>query len=175
MSDTFTHFSEPRSVVDDGSRQVDVSLGSLSGLELAYLGVAADGSRVDTVLTLPELRELTKSLQTIDPEYQPSDAGYYLYRVVITKFPEGALIFYSDGGEQFGDINPDWEPENWNPDEEYKSRFGSRKFFWPSTKYEYKSKKSALSRVRLIEHYGATAVVVRSSLITWDQPKGSPQ
>lgn len=170
MSDTFAHYSEPVSVINDGSRQVDVSLGSVSGLELAYLGVSADGSRVDTVLTLPELRELAESLQAIDPEYQPVSGGYYLYRVVITRFPEGALFFYTDDGEEFGDIDPEWEPENWNPDEEYISRFGSRKFFWPSTKYEYKSKKSALSRARLIKHYGATAVVVRSSLITWDEP-----
>ena len=173
MSDTFTHYAELPSVIDDGSRQVHVSLGSLSGLELAYLGVRADGQNVDTVLTLPELRELVGALQSIDPEYQPSRGGYYLYRVVITKFPEGALFFYTDDGEEFGDIDPEWEPENWNPDEEYISRFGSRKFFWPSTKYEYRSQSSARSRARLIESFGATTEIVRSSLITWPEPRGS--
>ena len=173
MSDTFTHYAELPSVIDDGSRQIHVSLGSLSGLELAYLGVRADGKNVDTVLTLPELRELTKSLQSIDPEHQPPRGGYHLYRVEITRLPEGALIFYTDDGEEFGDIDPDWEPEFWNPDEEYVSRFGSRKFFWPSTKYEYRSQSSARSRARLIESFGATTEIVRSSLITWPEPRGS--
>ena len=173
MSDTFTHYAELPSVIDDGSRRVHLSLGSLSGLELAYLGVAADGKNVDTVLTLPEVRKLVSTLQSIDPEYHPHTGGYYLYRVVITKFPEGALFFYTHDGEEFGDIDPDWEPVDWNPDEEYVSRFGSRKFFWPSTKYEYRSQSSARSRARLIESFGATTEIVRSSLITWPEPRGS--
>ncbi len=169
MSDTFVHYAEPVSVVDDGSRRIDVSLGSISGLELAYLGVGADGSRVDTVLTLPEARELTKSLQSIDPEHQPQVGGYYLYRVVITRYPDGALFYYDADGETFGDVDPAWEPEGWNPDEEWVAQYG-REFFWPSTKREYRSEKAAKSRAKLIEHFGATAKVVRSSLITWPEP-----
>ncbi|MCT7365622.1 hypothetical protein A7G45_22415 [Mycolicibacterium llatzerense] len=92
--------------------------------------------------------------------------GYYLYRVVITKYPDGALFYYDDDGETFGDVDPDWEPEGWDPDEEWVAQYG-RNFFWPSTKREYRSEKSAKSRAKLIEHFGATAEVIRSSLITW--------
>lgn len=105
----------------------------------------------------------------IDPEYQPAARGYYLYRVEIVKYPEGAWTFQEVDGEEYSWINEDWQPEGWAPDEGWAAQYGER-FFWPSTKYEYRSQSSAKSRARLIESFGATAVVVRSSLITWDEP-----
>ncbi|MCV7157995.1 hypothetical protein H7J55_11020 [Mycolicibacterium brisbanense] len=105
----------------------------------------------------------------MDPEHRPSSRGYYLYRVEIVKYPEGAWIFEDVDGEEYSWINEDWQPEGWDPDEEWVARYGS-KFFWPSTKREYRSKSSARERAKLIEFFGATAVVVRSSLITWPEP-----
>lgn len=174
MSGSFVHYLEPIEIVNDGNRQVHVSSGTVGGLELYYLYAEADAKRADVVLSVDELRSLTNVLQGLDPDHDPMAGlgGYYLYRVVITKYPDGALNFYEDGGEQFGYVDPEWRPEGWTPDPEWLDRFGD-KFFWPSTKHEYKSKSAARERARLIESYGATAIVVRSSLITWPSETGS--
>ena len=172
MTENFVHYVEPSEVVSDGTRQVHVSSGTVGGLELYYLGVEADARRVDLVLNVDELRSLTRVLKGTDPNADPREGlrtgGYYLYRVVITSYPEGALYFYDIGdGDRYGE--PDtWRPEGWEPDAEWLERFGD-KFFWPSTKFEYKSKSSAKSRAKLIESYGATAKVIQSSLITWPE------
>lgn len=173
MSDSFVHYVEPIEVVNDDSRRVDVSVGQIGGLELYYLGSGIDNKRVDLLLKLDELRSLRNVLKGIDPDTNPLEGigGYYLYRVVITKYPEGALQYFDDGGEEFGYPDPEWRPDGWEPDEEWLDRFGD-KFFWPSTKHEYKSQSSARARAKLIESYGATAIVQRSSLITWPAPDG---
>lgn len=102
----------------------------------------------------------------------------YLYRVQITSFPDGAMIqspycsdecAWCDGNDCF---YPDreWSPEGWDPDPEWIERFGrdtGAQFFWPSTDREYKSRSSAMTRKRLIESYGATAIIQRSSRIVW--------
>lgn len=168
MSDTFSHYADPVEVINDGNRLLHVSLGDVGGLELAHLGLESSGKRVDALLTLPETRDLVKSLQAIDPAHQPHSGGYYLYRVVITKYPDGSLFYYTDGDEEFGQIDPNWEPEGWSPDEYWVAHHGS-KFFWPSTKREYRSKSSAQSRARLIESFGAFTTIQRSSLITWPE------
>ncbi|SDT83875.1 hypothetical protein [Gordonia westfalica] len=99
------------------------------------------------VLTLAELRDVYRAMQEADPDWREPSGGYYLYRVAITSYPEGALTFYTDDtGEEFGYPNPDWEPEGWDPDPGYIAQFGSRRFHWPSTKREYKSLSSAKSR-----------------------------
>lgn len=168
-NDSFTHYVEPNPVVNDGTRRIDVSLGEVGGLELAYIGVQSSVNRVDALLTLPEVRDLVDALRGIDPEYQPPTCGYYLYRVVITKYPAGAWISEIVDGEEHSRINEDWAPDGWDPGEDWLARFGSSRFFWPSTKREYKSQSAARSRARLIESYGATAVVERSSLIAWPE------
>ncbi|WAB10625.1 hypothetical protein SEA_ECLIPTUS_60 [Gordonia phage Ecliptus] len=165
---TFTHYSEPAPVVSDGNRKVVASLGEVAGLELAYLAVESPEGAGQIVLTIPELRSVSTALQELDPEWKPSTGGYHLYRVAVSSYPEGALIFYADDdGEEFGYPNPDWEPEGWDPDPGYIEQYGGRRFYWPSTRREYKSLSSAKSRAKLIESYGATAVVERSSRITW--------
>ena len=174
MSATFTHYAESHPVIDEPGRRVEVSMGDVGGMELVYLGVGAPAPHVDVLMTVAESRQLVKALQSCDMELQDRTGGYYLYRVVITKYPEGALDFYEDGGEQYGYVDQDWRPEGWEPDEEWLQRFGDR-FFWPSTKFEYKSQSSARARAKLIESYGATAVVVRSSLITWPEVQDRSQ
>lgn len=170
MSEAFTHYAEAVQIVDDGVRKVHVSSGQVGGLELYYLGVEVDMQRVDVVLNVDELRSLTRVLRGADPAYNPLEdiGGYHLYKVVITKYPEGALYFYDVGDDTYGEPDRDWRPDGWEPDEEYRERFGDR-FYWPSTKFEYKSKSAARSRARLIESYGATAKVIQSSLITWPE------
>ncbi|MGW5518466.1 hypothetical protein [Nocardia africana] len=87
----------------------------------------------------------------------------YLYRVQIVAYPEGS---WND--DEYGSYkNPEWEPEGWDPDDEYIDRFGSSQFFWPKTNRDWKSRSSALKRKRLVESYGATAIIQRSSEIVW--------
>lgn len=89
----------------------------------------------------------------------------YLYRVVITEYPAGALI-----QAQYGSYpDPDWKPEGWKADDEWTARFGTDGFFWPSTDREYKSRSGARTRAQLVERYGAKTVIQRSSLITWPE------
>jgi hypothetical protein len=161
MSGEFVFYVEPHDVLSDPGRHVTTGLGEVGGLTLAFLQVGKE----HVLLTVDELRRLTRSLEACDTQLQDRSRGYYLYRVVITKFPPGSWVEEADeyGGSY---LNPEWVPEGWRPDEEYASRFGSQ-FFWPSTKHEYKSKSSAKARAKLIESYGATAEVVQSSLITW--------
>jgi hypothetical protein len=95
----------------------------------------------------------------------------YLYRVQIVAYPEGALRpTYFDPDLMVED--PSWKPEGWAPDEEWIERFGKHtgdQFFWPSTDREYRSRSSAMKRKRLIESYGAKAIVQRSSRIVWPE------
>lgn len=163
VSGEFCFYAEPAAIVDEPNRQVHAGLGEVGGMTLAHLGVGKE----NVLLTVAELRRLTNVLEGMDTERPSRSSGYYLYRVEIRKYPEGALEFYTDGDESFGYPDPEWTPEGWTPDDEWVSRFGSTRFFWPSTKREYKSKSSAKARARLIEFYGAKAEVVQSSLITW--------
>lgn len=80
----------------------------------------------------------------------------YLYRVRVTKYPEGS--------EAYG-----WAPENWEPyphgssgdpyDEE-------PVFSWPHQR-QYLSRNNAMRRAELFREYGAEVVVERSSRIEW--------
>lgn len=91
---------------------------------------------------------------------------YYLYRVEIVQYPDGAL-FTSQADPENAYVDPSWEPEGWDPDDEWEALRGSTHFFWPSTKREYKSRSSAMQRKRLIESYGAKCILQRSSAISW--------
>ncbi|SDT89036.1 DUF7304 family protein [Gordonia westfalica] len=114
---SFSHYADPVPVVADENRKVHVSLGEVSGLDLAYLSVESPSGRGEVVLTLAELRDVYRAMQEADPDWREPSGGYYLYRVAITSYPEGALTFYTDDtGEEFGYPNPDWEPEGWDPD-----------------------------------------------------------
>ena len=102
----------------------------------------------------------------------------YLYRVRITSYPEGAFLPDEDCAtcvvcslaEQCRVLNRDWAPEGWAPDEEWVERFGKDTgdaFFWPKTDREYRSRSTATRLRKLLESYGATAIVQRSTPITW--------
>jgi|SRR5690606_30374825 len=103
----------------------------------------------------------------------------YLYRVRITAYPDGAFIPDEQcvktcpvcpADDICSRINRDWKPEGWAPDAEWIERFGKDTgdaFFWPSTEREYRSRSSARRLKRLIESYGATAIIQRSAEIVW--------
>ncbi|MEV5360611.1 hypothetical protein AB0K45_09730 [Micrococcus luteus] len=159
MNDRFCFFAEPAEVIKDSGRSVAVGLGEVGGLDLVSLSVG----KQEVLMTLPESRHLTEVLDGCDTEKLARTGGYYLHRVEIVGYPDGAW------DSEYECLNEDWAPEGWNPDAEY-IRHGHRDFFWPSTKREYKSKSAARARARLIESYGATTRIVQSSLITWPAP-----
>ncbi|NEW33795.1 hypothetical protein GV791_14650 [Nocardia cyriacigeorgica] len=93
----------------------------------------------------------------------------YLYRVQIIEYPEGALIVDEHEPDAMN-LNPDWQPPGWDPSPEWVERFGGvtgGAFFWPKTDREYRSRSSAVKLRRLVESYGATAIVQRSAPIIW--------
>lgn len=95
----------------------------------------------------------------------------YLYRARVVSYPAGSHITRIAWGDRFECPINGWAPPGWVPSQEYIDRFGTTEFFWPKDCVEYKSRSSAKRRAELFESFGATAVVERSSRITW--PEGS--
>jgi hypothetical protein len=91
----------------------------------------------------------------------------YLYRVRITDYPEGAVE--SDGHpDDEGMVPvPGWAPPGWKPVGNYVQILGTEQFIWPTTKADYRSRSTAKKRAQLLESFGATVVIERSSRITW--------
>lgn len=92
---------------------------------------------------------------------------FYLYRARVITYPDGSHTTQRVCGEDWQLRNPEWAPPGWNPSAEYVARFGTDEFIWPEERREYKSRSSAKRRAELLESYGATVVVERSSRITW--------
>lgn len=93
----------------------------------------------------------------------------YLYRVTITSFPEGALYQPDPHDTDYLLPDPDWHPPGWRPRGRYTEILGTDRFIWPVTNKTYHSRSTAKKRADLIESFGATAVVERSSKITWPE------
>lgn len=94
----------------------------------------------------------------------------FLYRVRITEFPDGAAEFRRTGdadGESYWVIVADWSPPGWKPEGNYVEMLGTTRFIWPSTKNIYRSRSTAKKRTQLLESFGATVAIERSSKITW--------
>lgn len=92
----------------------------------------------------------------------------YLYRVVVTKMPEGSHWEeeLADGTLIGGPVEG-WAPAGWKPEGNYVEIMGTTEFVWPVTNKEYKSRSTANKRAALLRRYGAECVVQRSSRITW--------
>lgn len=93
----------------------------------------------------------------------------YLWRVQIVEYPKGALT-NDDRDSDLLVIDPLWRPKGWKPTPEWIERFGKDtgdRFFWPSTAKPFRSRSTAKKRKELIESFGATAIVQRSSRILW--------
>lgn len=91
-------------------------------------------------------------------------SGDYLYRVRVIRYPDGA----------FEPIAPDvwipvpgWRPPGWRPVGNYTEIMGTDEFVWPVTNKVYGSRSTAQKRASLLESFGATVAVERSSRITW--------
>ncbi|OBY30501.1 hypothetical protein [Mycolicibacter kumamotonensis] len=94
----------------------------------------------------------------------------YLYRVRITAYPDGALrpVHYL-GSEEVAFLQPvpGWSPPGWKPEGNYIKMLGTSEFVWPTTNKIYRSRSTAKKRAELLESFGATAAIERSSKITW--------
>lgn len=93
----------------------------------------------------------------------------YLYRARVLKYPEGSHAPHEFLGEDWPKPVPDWKPPGWEPTAEYVERFGTHDFIWPTVGRQFKSRAAVKRRVELLESFGATAVVERSSRITWPE------
>jgi hypothetical protein len=67
------------------------------------------------------------------------------------------------------DLNPDWEPANWAPDEEYVAQFKTERFIWPAVRRFYLSRSSAVDRAKLLEFYGCKVRLLRSKPIEFEE------
>lgn len=96
----------------------------------------------------------------------------HLYRVVITKMPEGSTEEVMFGGETFTELVEGWAPAGWKPEGRYVEMLGTTDFVWPVTNKDYKSCSTANNRANLLRRYGAECVVQKSSPITWPELEG---
>lgn len=95
-------------------------------------------------------------------------SGQYLYRVRVTRYPEGAFVAVDPDGEVL-EPTPGWRPPGWRPRGEYTRIMGTEEFVWPVTNQVYGSQSTAKQRQSLIQSFGATAIVERSSKIAWPE------
>lgn len=92
----------------------------------------------------------------------------YLYRVIVTAYPEGSHELVTDPwGEEWSRPVEGWAPPAWRPEGRYVEMLGTDQFVWPVTNKTYLSRSTAKKRADLLNSYGATARVERSSQITW--------
>ncbi|MEX7474241.1 hypothetical protein AB4Z39_31595 [Mycobacterium adipatum] len=101
-------------------------------------------------------------------------SGDYLYRVRVTSYPEGAFECIDEDSD-YWIPTPGWRPPGWRPQGDYVRLHGTDEFVWPTTTHVWGSYKTAKKRADLIESFGATAVVERSSRITWPEPDEEEQ
>ena len=93
-------------------------------------------------------------------------SGEYLYRVRVIRYPDGAFECIDTSADIWEPV-PGWRPPGWRPVGNYTQIMGTDEFVWPVTNKVYASPTTARKRVALLESYGATAVVERSSRIVW--------
>jgi hypothetical protein len=93
-------------------------------------------------------------------------SGDYLYRVVVTSYPSGAFTCVHEELDLW-EPTPGWQPPGWRPVGNYTQIMGTHEFVWPVTNKVYGSQSTAKKRADLLQSFGATAVVERSSRITW--------
>ena len=94
-------------------------------------------------------------------------SGDFLYRVRVTSYPAESHHEVDYGGELVTEPVAGWQPPGWRPEGNYAEIMGTADFVWPVTNRVYGSRSTAAKRARLLESYGATAIVERSSQIEW--------
>lgn len=100
---------------------------------------------------------------------------FYLYRARVVAYPDGSHRGHTWLGEEWPVPNENWAPPGWEPSSEYIDRFGTTLFIWPKSGHEYKSRSGAKKRAALLESYGATVVIERSTRITWPEREREPE
>lgn len=95
----------------------------------------------------------------------------HLYRVRVTGYPEGSHEEFEHDGESWSEPIEGWAPPGWRPVGRYVELLGTKEFVWPVTNKTYHSRSTARKRADLLESFGATAVVERSSRIEWPESK----
>lgn len=98
-------------------------------------------------------------------------SGDFLYRVRVTGYPEGSWEQIGDPEADMWIPTPGWRPPGWRPVGNYTQIMGTDEFVWPVTNQVYGSRSTATKRKKLLESYGATAVVEQSSRIVWPDPE----
>lgn len=96
----------------------------------------------------------------------------YLYRAKVISWPDGSHEKQNAFGQSWDVPVRGWHPPGWQASAEYVERFHTDEFFWPSVGRQFKSRAAVKRRVELLESFGATAVVERSSRITWPESGG---
>lgn len=93
----------------------------------------------------------------------------YLYRARVIAYPEGSHKPHRFLGEEWQVPVEGWAPPGWVATPEYIERFGTEQFIWPVVGRQFKNRRTVKRRVELLESYGATAVVEKSSRIEWPE------
>jgi hypothetical protein len=94
---------------------------------------------------------------------------FYLYRARVVAYPEGSHRIRRMFDEDWPCPVPGWAPPGWEPSPEYLGRFRTDEFIWPAEGRKYMSRSGAKRRAELLESFGATVVLERSSRITWPE------
>ncbi|AJA43347.1 hypothetical protein VC60_gp46 [Mycobacterium phage Sbash] len=95
--------------------------------------------------------------------------GDYLYRVRVISYPAGSHECVNPEEDLWAPV-PGWAPPGWRPEGRYVEMLGTSEFVWPVTNKVYGSQSTAKKRADLLESYGATVVVERSSRVVWPEP-----
>lgn len=95
-----------------------------------------------------------------------------LYRAHIVEEPKFEQYYAFDERDQAERI--EWsKPIGWEPSTEYVERFKTNKWIEPDTGKWFKSRSSAVARVKLLQDAGYKAIVQKSAPVEW--PNGDEQ
>ncbi|WP_293817638.1 hypothetical protein [uncultured Corynebacterium sp.] len=95
-----------------------------------------------------------------------------LYRAHIVEEPQFEQYYAFDERDQAERI--EWsKPIGWEPSTEYVERFKTNKWIEPDTSKWFKSRSSAVARVKLLQDAGYKAIVQKSAPVEW--PNGDEQ
>jgi hypothetical protein len=98
-----------------------------------------------------------------------SKSHTYLYRARVIAYPEGSHEPHRVLGEEWQVPVEGWAPPAWVATPEYIERLGTDQFIWPVSGRHFKNRGTVKRRVELLESFGATAVVERSTRIEWPE------
>lgn len=128
------------------------------------LKITPQGAEAIARLVSKEIGGMTKSYT-----YLYRARVTYLYRARVISYPEGSHKPHRFLGEEWQVPVEGWAPPGWVATTEYIERLGTDQFIWPVVGRQFKNRRTVKRRVELLESYGATAVVERSTRIEWPE------